>query len=236
MNNYLKVSFYRSSRTDRQTWKDAKIFTKLDLWWGYNQRSYQEGNQFKAALWPTAIMEPMVIVFGITKFTPPRFKPWWSTSLWSYQRRLCHIYMDDILIFSNTIEEHRILVKKGYNTSRWRSILETWKIAFQTTFDWYLGMIITHTRFKWIPANCQPVVGWPTPKWSKMFILFRIWKIFIEDSSRVSPHSTAPLTALTRKNTMWTLGRSTTNGIRCAQTPLYLCTHSSYADFDNHSA
>ena len=46
--------------------KDAKYFTKLDVWWGYNNIQIQEGNEWKVAFKTNqGLFEPTVMFFGM---------------------------------------------------------------------------------------------------------------------------------------------------------------------------
>ena len=46
-----------------------KIFTKMDLRWGYNNVRIKEGDEWKAAfMMPEGSFEPIVMFFGLTNF------------------------------------------------------------------------------------------------------------------------------------------------------------------------
>jgi len=73
--------------------------------------------------------------------------------------------MDDILIFSKMLEEHRIFGQKSVTMPRRRrSILKTEKCFFEQSSIEYLGMIITHDKVQMDPAKLSAIVDWPTPK------------------------------------------------------------------------
>ena len=49
--------------------ESKKVFTKLDLWWGYNNVRIKEGDEWKAAfITPMGSYKPMVMVFRLTNF------------------------------------------------------------------------------------------------------------------------------------------------------------------------
>jgi hypothetical protein len=88
--------------------KGAKYFTKLDVRWGYNNVRIKEGDEWKAAFRTNrGLFEPLVMYFGLTN------------SLATFQTMMnkifedlitqgvVSIYLDDILIFTSTLEEHR---------------------------------------------------------------------------------------------------------------------------------
>ena len=87
--------------------QEAKYFTKLDVWWGYNNVWVREGDEWKAAFHTNCgLFEPLVMFFGLTN------------SLATFQTMMDDIfhdlvdegsvcvYLDDILIFTRTMEEH----------------------------------------------------------------------------------------------------------------------------------
>jgi len=93
--------------------KGARYFTKLNVRWGYNNVRIQEGDEWKAAfITNKGLFEPLVMFFGLTN-SPAMFQ----TMMNHLFRGLIAkghvvIYMDDILIFTATIEEHRQIVQE----------------------------------------------------------------------------------------------------------------------------
>src|SRR3981189_85388 len=93
--------------------KGAKIFTKLDIRWGYNNVRIKEGDEWKAAfITNKGLFEPLVMFFGLTN-SPATFQ----TMMNHLFRHLIAqgqvvVYMDDILIYTETLEEHRKIVSE----------------------------------------------------------------------------------------------------------------------------
>src|SRR3954451_8819303 len=91
--------------------KGAKYFTKLDIRWGYNNVRIKEGDEWKAAFRTNrGLFEPLVMFFGLTN-SPATFQ----TMMNDLFRELIDqgvviVYMDDILIHTTTLEEHRKVV------------------------------------------------------------------------------------------------------------------------------
>ena len=88
---------------------NATIFTKFDVCAGYNNICIKEGDQHKAAfITPLGLFEPMVMFFGLCN-TPTTFQDMMDRVFEDLVREgWLIIYMNDMLIFSNNIEEHRI--------------------------------------------------------------------------------------------------------------------------------
>ncbi|KAL5501131.1 hypothetical protein ACEPAH_9518 [Sanghuangporus vaninii] len=88
--------------------KDAKYITKLDVRWGYYNIRICEGDEWKAAFrMNLGLFELTVMFFGLCN-APATFQGFMNDIF----RGLIHegvviIYLDNILIFSNTLEEHR---------------------------------------------------------------------------------------------------------------------------------
>ena len=93
--------------------KGAQFFTKLDIQWGYNNVRIRGGNEWKAAFRTNrGLFEPLVMYFSLCN-SPATFQ----LMMDSLFRDLVNegkivIYMDDILIFSKTLTEHKVIVRR----------------------------------------------------------------------------------------------------------------------------
>ena len=85
----------------------AKYFTKLNICWGYNNVCIKEGDEWKAAFWTNCgLYEPLVMFFSLTN-SPATFQ----TMMNDIFKELVNegvvvVFMDDILIFTESLEEH----------------------------------------------------------------------------------------------------------------------------------
>ena len=77
----------------------ATIFTSLDLQSGYWQAELTEASR------PLGFCEYVWIPFGLTN-APAIFQHLMESCLGEMHLKLCIIYLDDILVFSKTPEEH----------------------------------------------------------------------------------------------------------------------------------
>ena len=93
--------------------RGAKYFTKLDIRWGYNNVRIREGDEWKAAFRTNrGLFEPLVMFFSLTN-SPATFQTMMNDIL----RELINegkviVYLDDILISTDNLEEHRALTKR----------------------------------------------------------------------------------------------------------------------------
>jgi hypothetical protein len=88
--------------------RGAKYFTKLDVRWGYNNVRMKEGDEWKAAFCTNrGLFEPLVMFFGLTN-SPSTFQTMMNDIFQDLimEGVIC-VYLDDILIFTKSIEEHR---------------------------------------------------------------------------------------------------------------------------------
>jgi hypothetical protein len=85
----------------------ATIFTTLDLRWGYHQVAIDEDDCCKTAFWgPDGLYEWVVMPFGL-KNAPAFFQRLMDTTLRA-QYQFCRCYIDDVIIFSKSFDEHLV--------------------------------------------------------------------------------------------------------------------------------
>jgi hypothetical protein len=88
--------------------KDARYFTKLDVRWGYNNVRIRKGDEWKAAFRTNrGLFEPLVMYFGLTN-SPATFQTMMNKIFQDLiTEGVVSMYLNDILIFTNSLEEHR---------------------------------------------------------------------------------------------------------------------------------
>jgi len=85
----------------------VKYFTKLDVWWGFNNVHIKPGDEWKAAFHTNrGLFEPLMMFFGMTNSSAT-----FQTMMNDIFRTLIAegivvVYLDDILIFMRTEEGH----------------------------------------------------------------------------------------------------------------------------------
>ena len=117
------------------------------------------------------------------------------------------VYLDDILIFTKTLEEHqkvtnRVLQRLSDN----QLYLRPEKCEFEKTRIEYLGLIISEDKVEMDPVKVAGVAEWPEPvnrREVQSFLGFaNFYRRFIKDFS----HYARPLFDLTQKDKEWTWG------------------------------
>ena len=182
--------------------RDAALFTKLDIRWGYNNVRIKEGDQEKGAFKTNlGLFEPCVMFFGLTN-SPSTFQTMMDTIF----RDLTAtgevvIYMDDILIATpNNATHHRQLVHQILDKLEEHDLfLKPEKCTFEVPEIEYLGLVIGRGSVRMDRVKVQGVDGWERPKNLKEL---RGWMGFIISTGGLSKgfqKSQDPSTNLPRK-------------------------------------
>ena len=124
-----------------------------------------------------------------------------------YLDRFCMAYLDDILIFSDTEEEHREHVTKVLEALRKSDLrIKPEKCRFHVQRVEYLGYVITPEGLQMDPAKIRDVKEWRIPKSVKELMSFlglaNFYRKFVKGYSSMA----APLSNLTRNDTPWVWG------------------------------
>ena len=90
----------------------ARYFTKCDVCWGYNNIRVKQGHEWKAAFVTNrGLFEPLVMFFGLTN-SPATFQALMNSLFVDLiAEGKVAVYLDDILIFTKDLEEHRQVVR-----------------------------------------------------------------------------------------------------------------------------
>ena len=85
----------------------AKYFTKLDVQWGFNNVCIKPRDEWKAAFHTNrGLFEPLMMFFGMTN-SPATFQTMMNDIFRTLiAEGIVVVYLDDILIFTRTEEEH----------------------------------------------------------------------------------------------------------------------------------
>jgi hypothetical protein len=128
--------------------KDTRYFTKLDVRWGYNNVRIHEGDEWKSAFRTNrGLFEPLVMYFGLTD-SPATFQTMMNEIFQDLiAEGIISVYLDDILIFTNSLEEHRRITCLVLDRMHEHKLyLRPEKCKFERTKIEYLGVIISHNK------------------------------------------------------------------------------------------
>ncbi len=199
--------------------RGAKYFSKLDVWWGYNNIRIKSGDEWKAAFRTNrGLFEPTVMFFGLTN-SPATFQ-WMMNDIFKdlIASGDVTIYLDDILIMSKTKAEHRRITREVLKILRKHKLsLKAEKCEFETLKTEYLGVIISEGSIRMDPVKIAGIAAWPVPVKKvqlQSFLGFftNFYRRFIKGYSKV----VKPMTQLTG-NDPWRMGKSATERLRRAK-------------------
>jgi hypothetical protein len=188
----------------------ARFFMKFDVRWGYNNIRIRKGDKWKAAFTTNwGLFEPLVMFFGLTN-SPATFQALMNSIFADLiAKGVVAVYLDDILIYTKTIKEHREITCKVLCRLEENDLyLHPAKCEFECTEVEYLGMLIQENHVSMDPAKVQAVTDWPIPRNLKEvrgFLGFaNFYRRFIEGFARIA----RPLNDLTKKDAPWNWGPS----------------------------
>ena len=145
--------------------RGAKIFSRLDLRAGFNLIRIKPGDEWKTAFRTRyGLFEYLVMPFGLTN-APASCQQFVNDTLREYLDIFCVCYVDDILIYSKTREEHIEHVRKVLTKlAEVDLFIKGEKCDFFVTKTNFLGFIISEDGVSMDPKKVAAVREWPTPK------------------------------------------------------------------------
>jgi len=130
----------------------AKIFTKLDIRGAYNLIRMRAGEEWKTAFRTRyGRFESLVMPFGLTNALAT-FQTYINHALRPFLDRFCTAYLDDILIYSESEEQHIEHVKHILEALTKAGLqVKPQKCEFHTNNIQYLGLLLSPQRvYEWI--------------------------------------------------------------------------------------
>jgi hypothetical protein len=108
--------------------------------------------------------EPLVMYFGLTN-SPATFQTMMNEIFQDLiTEGIVSVYLDDILIFTNSLEEHRRIMRLVLDRMcEHKLYLRPEKCEFKKTRIEYLGVIISHNKVEMGLVGIAGVVDWPMP-------------------------------------------------------------------------
>ncbi len=176
----------------------AQVFTKLDLRNAYHLVRIREGDEWKTAFnTPSGHYEYLVLPFGLTN-APAVFQGLVNSVLGDMINQFVFVYLDDILIFSPSLQLHTQHVRRVLQRLLENQLfVKAEKCEFHAESVTFLGHIISTRGIKPDPAKIEAVAKWPVPDSRKALQRFLGFANFYRRYIRNFGQIAAPLTALT---------------------------------------
>ena len=184
---------------------EAKVFTKMDVQWGFNNVWIKEGDEWKAAFATNrGSFEPTVMFFGLTN-SPATFQTMMNEIFRDLiDKNLMVVFIDDILIYTKTKKGHKEIVEEVLKRLLENDLyLKPEKCCFEVDKVDFLGLVIGPEGISMDESKKTAITEWPEPRNVKdvrRFLgLANFYRRFIEQFAK---HA-GPLNNLLRKETTW---------------------------------
>jgi len=177
----------------------AKYFTSLDLWSGYHQCRIHPDDVHKTAFKTRyGSYEFTVMPFGLTN-APAAFMRLMNNVLKTYLDKFVVVYLDDVLIYSKTEEEHLRHLQLVLDTLNAANLkVKISKCSFAQSSTKFLGYVVSDQGISVDSKKVSSITTWPLPTdltSMRSFLGFTgFYRKFIRDYAKIA----APLTDLTK--------------------------------------
>lgn len=242
LNNITVKDRYPIPRIDDQidALANAKWFSSLDMTSGFYQIPIAEDSIEKTGfVTPDGHYEFLRMPFGLAN-APAVFQRTVNKALKEYVGRIAHVYMDDILIPAESIEdgfERLALILDALNINGFTLNLDKCKF-FQTKIE-YLGRVIENGTVQPSKGKTLALQNAPVPtnvKQVRQFLgLAGYFRKFIRGFSTV----VAPISSLLKKNVSWNWTAACNNAMKdvvnALTSPSFLCIYETERETELHT-
>ena len=179
----------------------AHLFSSFDLTSGYFQIPLKKEDIPKTSfVCKFGQFEMTRMPFGLNN-AASTFQRTMELALQGLQWHTCLVYIDDIIVYGTTFEQHLERVDEVLSRLQNAGLkLKSDKCHMLQTEVVFLGHVVSSEGVKPDPTNVAKIIGWPTPKNPKQVRQFvatgSYYRRFIRDFAKVSK----PLVDLTRKD------------------------------------
>lgn len=170
----------------------AKYFSKLDLRSGYWQVEMNEDDKEKTAftVGNMGFFECNRMAFGLTN-APATFQRLMERCMGDMNLKECLIFLDDILIFSETFEDHIERLQAVFSRLHQHGLkLKASKCEFFKDHVKYLGHVVSENGVHTDPEKLDALASWPRPtnvKLLRSYLGFTgYYRRFIKDYAKIA--------------------------------------------------
>ena len=170
----------------------ARYFTRLDLKSGYHQIEIAEEHKERTAftVGPLGFWEHNRLAFGLCN-SPATFQRVMEDIFSDLNLKIMYIYIDDLIIFSSTFEEHLQRLRLVFDRLRQCGLkLAPNKCDLVRQEVSFLGYVISKDGIRTDPEKINKVLEWPVPRNSKELMSFLgfagYYRRFVKDFSRIA--------------------------------------------------
>ncbi|KAK9133160.1 hypothetical protein Scep_012688 [Stephania cephalantha] len=144
--------------------RGAQFFSKIDLRSGYHQLRIREDDRYITSFSTRyGHYQFTVIPFGLTN-APAMFMDLMHRVMRPYLDRFVIVFIDDILVYSNTREDHEQHLRETLQTLREHILYAKFsKCEFWLSEVKFLGHVVGAAGIAVDPAKIQAILDWPAP-------------------------------------------------------------------------
>ncbi len=204
LNAIIKRNCYSLSLIDEMINKivDCKHLTQLDIISTFNKlRMHSDSENYTIFIIALEAYKSKMLSFKLINDSVS-FQQYMNDVLWDFLNDFCQVYLDNILIYSKTQQEHRQHVKMILN-HLWEADLQVdiRKCEFDIEETVFLEVIVSKQDLRMNFIKVKVIVNWTTSinlKEAQSFVRFvNFYRCFIKNFSKL----VKSFTQLTRKNT-----------------------------------
>jgi len=182
--------------------RSKRVFTKIDLWWGFNNIRIKEGDEWKEAFTThMGSFEPTVMFFGITN-SPATFQAMMNEILRDMiNEGKVAAFVDNVLVGTEMEEEHDEIVEEVLRRLEENNLyVKPEKCAWKVRKIGFLEVVIEPSGIEMEKEKVDRVLSWPEPRnvkdVGKFLGLTNYYRRFIKNFTQVA----RPINVLTRKD------------------------------------
>jgi len=146
--------------------RSKKVFTKMNLRWGFNNVRIKEGDEWKGAFtMHIGFFEPTVMFFGMTN-SPATFQAMMNEILRDLiNKGKVVAFVDDVLVGTETKEEHDEIVEEILRRLEENDLyIKPEKCVWKARKIGFLGIVIGPNGIEMEVEEVDRVLSWPQPK------------------------------------------------------------------------
>ena len=185
-----------------------KVFTKIDLRWGYNNVRIKEEDEWKAVFsMPERSFKPIVMFFGLTN-SPATFQAMMNDLLRDLvMEEKVAVFIDNVMIAMETEEGYNEIVEEVLRRLEENDLfVKPEKYIWKVREVGFLGVIIGEDRVEMEKEKVQEIIEWPVPRSvkdvQKFLGLANYYRWFVKDFTKIAKL----LYKITRKENKWGWG------------------------------
>jgi hypothetical protein len=178
----------------------AKFFTKFDMREAYHLLRIALGDEWKTAFrCRYGLFEYLVMSFGLCN-APGSFQHFVNDAFREFLDVFLLAYLDDLLIFSKTLKEHKRHVRQVLEKCKELGVhLKAEKCVFHAEEVPFVGFLVSAKGVRMDPSKISAIVDWPTPTSAHDILVFlgfaNFYRRFIGNYSKIAQ----PMTSLLKK-------------------------------------